>query len=164
MLGSINIKLPARLEDELKWADSRVIALEANKNGQSIFWEFDFGMGDSQISLDDSGHFLTFATAIDHFMKTLGTEFSHSTSGIILYRGDLNFHERLMWSGDLKDYFEEWVQSAPSGLVEPIQLFCVNLFAEYMHRLASYLSDMFVPYCFFDTSSFSSKAEVSKKQ
>ena len=162
MLGSINIKLPARLEDELRWQGARSTALEARESGKTLFWEFDFGMGDSPISLDDSGHFLSFATAIDHFMKTLGTEFAHSTAGVILYRGDLNFHERLIWSGDLKDYFEEWVGTLPEGLVAPEQLFCVNLFAEYMHRLASYLSEMFIPYCFFDTSSFASKAAVSQ--
>ncbi len=132
-MKKITIVLPARLEDDLRWEPLVLMAQEAIKEGRSIFWEFDFGLDETKICVNNEATFHTFCLAIDHFSKTLWKEFAHVSCGVILYRGDLSFVDRWLFE-------------------DKTLLFCVTVFAQYLHRLASYLHEDAQPFCFFRPS------------
>lgn len=128
-----HITLPARLSDELVWQEQRLFAQSAVLRGEKIFWEMDFGISDSPFSLRDSAAFFSFTLALEHFVKTLWEEFKEHTQGISLYRG---------------------------GIKQ--DLFYMNAFAEYLHRLASVLPEELLPFCILDVSSSSSPARLEQ--
>lgn len=149
----IDILLPSGLHEEIDWRIEEAIAQKAKELGEKILWKFDFGLHLSSISLDDSSHFLSFSLALEQFSKTFAKTFEAETEGVVLYDGDICFHERMLWSGPLQDYFQEWLKEIKAeDSLHYKRLFCMHLFAEYLHRLSSYLPEEIVPYCFFENT------------
>lgn len=147
----IEITLPAGLDSPLLWKEEELLAQQAKQAGKKILWKFDFGLDRSDISLDDPSHFLTLSLSLDHFVKTLAVAYGNETAGVVLYAGDIYFDERMLWSATLQDYYAEWLNEMGREESEfSRRLFCMNVFAEYLHRLASYLPDEMTSYCFFE--------------
>jgi hypothetical protein len=149
--NTVLIPLPARLEDEMKWRAERALAQEALKNGQFIFWEFDFGWSDERVFLSDQASFLSFTLAIEHFVKTLWIEFENVTLGVALYRGNLSALKGPGWE-------EEFSLEDSDGSL----LSSTAFFARYLQKLASYLPDAVLPFALFDASSLKSQAQVAQ--
>jgi hypothetical protein len=143
----ISIVLPADLQADLNWKEQEMLAGEANR----LFWELDFGLSRGPLFLNDTAHFLSYTLAIEQFLKVFWEQYKDHTVGLCLYRGKGDFEERLVWSGELQDHFVEWGK-------EDKTLFCTQVFAEYMHRLASYLPDALYPFCLLDVTEVKSSA------
>src|SRR5271170_3017277 len=73
--NGVRIVLPARLADELDWAPARAAAQQAVGEGKRLFWEFDFGLGEQPLLLDDQAPFFAFSIALEQFKITLWPEF-----------------------------------------------------------------------------------------
>lgn len=142
-----SIVLPAFLQSELDFASAKEIATAAIAAGKTLLWEFDFGLSRDALHLHDTVRFLSFTLAIEEFLKGLWPQFEESSFGIVLYRGKLDFSKRFFWAGEHEKNLQELGQDE--------DLYCADVFAEYIHRLASYLPDALLPFCLFDVSDLS---------
>lgn len=156
------IKLPAGLSADLDWQEQKAIAQEAVQKGNSILWHLDFGLSPNSFNPYETAHFFSYTLAIDHFLKELWPEFQEKTIGLCLYEGSLQFS--LKKTEKLTQFFEEFVQDFGKEWDEQdlFDLFCINLFSEYMHRLASFLPENLLPYCFLDMSFEPRQAKVAQ--
>ncbi len=140
----VRIPLPARLEHDLDWKGAKDAAQAAILEGKFLFWEFDFGLETGLLELHDTARFLSFTLAIEQFLTRLLPAFKEHSFGVSLYKGDILFSNRFSWSEELENNCLE------SGLDE--RVYCAGIFVEYMHRLASYLPDVLLPFCLLDAS------------
>jgi hypothetical protein len=131
----------AGLDEELLWDNSKRLALVAKE--KYLFWELDFGLGEGSLVLYDTARYHSYTLAIEQFLEKLWKPFSDKTFGVSLYKGKCDFFDRFSWSHQHEE------QSGEAGADE--ELYCANVFAEYLHRLASYLPDELLPFCLFDT-------------
>lgn len=156
-MTTITISLPAHLKDDLDWQPQKLQAKQAQEQGHSIFWELDFGIGVAFCPYE-SAHFLSYTLAIDQFIK----EFGQAATGLSLYRGAVC--PRIKESEKLLHFFEEFLHDFKGDFVREdlFELFCINLFSEYLHRLASFLPENVTPFCFLDVSAVSSQAKVAQ--
>lgn len=141
------ICLSARLEDSLEWGSSVALARKEMLSGKMLFWEFDFGLASEALDLTDTGRFLSFTLAIDHFLKEILPEFQGVSFGVSLYQGCVDFASRFIWSGD---HAEEW-----KGSRFQKEVYCTRVVGDYLHRLASCFPETLVACCLFDISSLS---------
>ena len=93
--------------------------------GDQLLWELKFDF------VFDQAAFNAYILAIDQFAK-IWEQFKDRSRGVVLYRGSLDI---------LKKIDADEVEAA-------------TVFGELLHRLASFLPDDAMPYCFFDHSSF----------
>jgi hypothetical protein len=149
------IVLNADIQEEMHWQEQLLGARQLKQLGQTITWELDFGLASSSIALDDPAVFLSFSLALEHFVKMFECEFAACSVGVILYRGGLDLYERIVLSGNLTDHYEEWLKEMKADdILHYRRLFCIHVFAEYLHRLASFLPDSFAPpICSFEIPS-----------
>src|SRR5437879_5620721 len=129
------ITLPADLDNDLSWKKEALFAEEANE----IFWHINFNW--QKISLSDHQRFLTMATALEHFTKTLWNE---KAVGVCIYKGGIDFSKQFIWDDQAKENFREWVvDMGKENKLTPLdfQIFCANAFGEYLQRLSSFLPD-----------------------
>lgn len=136
--------LPASLDQDLQWEMVKETAEKLVQQEKFLFWEFDFGLGRGSLDLCDTARYFSFTLAIEEFLKRLYPDFKEHSFGVGLYRGDALFSERFSWNEELENNCKE------SNLKE--EIYCAKIFAEYMHRLASYLPDGILPFCFIDVS------------
>ncbi len=154
-MEAIWITLPAGIHDDLKWEKEKELATVAVQNGASIYWYVDFKFKAQKISLRETPLFLTFATALEHFSKTLWKMFEKNTLGICLYKGEAHFVETFKWVEADQEDFQEWLLDLnKKERFTPFDyhLFCANIFGEYLQRLISYLPDTVPVFGIFDTS------------
>lgn len=161
---SRTIVLPASLEDELDWDRQKKVAETAASEGQTLFWSLDFGLAEAPFSPYETSHFLSYTIAIDTFVKELWPLYSTRTEGISLYQGDLFFSQRMRRSEKLLHFFDEFLLEFKGDFMqeELYELFCLNLFSEYLHRLASFLPEPLAAYCVLDLSSVRSQARIAQ--
>ena len=133
-----SIILHASLDSDLDWTYARELATQSEG---PILWEFDFGFPSKNISLNDAGIFFSYTLALEQFVKTLYQEFKERSIGAVLYRGSPDIFLRILVT-------EEGDQ----------ELIAATIFAEYFHRLASFLPEEIKPFCLFEGAHFFSKA------
>jgi hypothetical protein len=138
------IELLADLHHDLDWKKAYEEAAEAVKCGKWLFWHFNFGLEKSVLALEDTAQFFSFTIAIEEFLKQLWPVFGEKTFGASVYRGSIDIASRFLWSHAHEKHFKE-------SLLDE-HLYCVDVFAEYLHRLSSYFPDNLLAFCFFDTS------------
>ena len=124
------ITLPAFLDSDLDWTSAHALAL---KTEGPILWEFDFGFSGKRLVLSDPAIFFSYTLAIEQFVKTLWQEFKERSAGVILYRGSADVFCRILVA-------EEGDQ----------ELLAASIFADYIHRLASFLPEEIKPFCLFE--------------
>lgn len=129
-----SVILPAFLESDLNWSFLQI------PEGP-ILWEFDFGLFSKQLTLTDSAAFFSYTLAIEQFVKTLYSEFKERTVGVVLYRG----------SADIFSLIQLEEEGDPEVLG-------ATLFADYLHRLASFLPEEVRPFCLFEAPHHFSEA------
>jgi len=127
----ISILLPAKSGDDLSWGQELQMARAAQESEEKILWVFDLGIDPVCSSLTDEALFAKQVLALITFSK-LYPQFAASTIGIVLAKSSL-YREI-----DEKDECE-----AIEHLDEPFktQLSAMTLFADYLHRLASFLPE-----------------------
>ncbi len=143
----IHIRLPADLDNDLSWKKETLLA----ESGEIIFWHIDFTW--EKISLSDRQRFLTMATALEHFSKTLWNE---KAVGLCIYKGGIDFSKQFIWDDLAQENFREWiVDMGKENTLTPLdfQIFCANAFGEYLQRLSSFLPDTLPVHAEFDTYS-----------
>lgn len=160
--NSVTILLSASLKDDLNWNAQKLEAKKAIEQGFSVFWELDFGLCNHAFCPYESAHFLSYTLALDQFIKECWKEFEPYTIGISLYRGKI--YPPIKHSEKLLHFFEEFLQDFKGDFIREdlFALFCVNLFSEYLHRLASFLPENLSPYCLLDLSDIASQAKVAQ--
>lgn len=156
--NTICVQLPARPDSELNWTEQKKRAEELVEKGLLIFWQLDLGLEAGSLALKDTSLFFSFSIALEQFGKELWPSFKESTVGISLYRGSLNVAERLIWNAAIEEDFVEYLEKSPLTQDLAKQFFSVNLFAEFLHRLISYLPVEIAPFCQFDCSEIRSPA------
>lgn len=141
----LSIPVLAGLEEELIWSTSFELAAKTHET--YFFWELDFGLGAGSLVLHDTARYHSYVLAIEQFLEKLWKPFSERTFGVSLYKGKCDFLKRFSWSNQHEE------QVLETGLEE--ELYCANVLAEYLHRLASYLPDELLPFCLFDPNPLS---------
>lgn len=144
--------LKAQPQDDLDWSAAVESAQKLIEQGKWILWEFDFGLGEGTIDLRDQTAFYSYTVAIEEFSSKLWKEFSDKTFGVILYRGDSNWSERII---DVKDRHSE---EEGSGCSVALELYSAALLAQYLHRLVSFFPDAALPFVLIDLSGSASLA------
>lgn len=108
----------------------------ASDMSYGILWELDFQF----VDITDQAVFYSYVVAIEHFVKNIWNDRS---MGVVLYRGGLDILNRLCPNEDL-------VSAA-------------DAFADYLHRLASFLPDEIKPYCLLDKPQSAKEAQLASK-
>ncbi|MES2344859.1 MAG: hypothetical protein V4494_02840 [Chlamydiota bacterium] len=144
--NTVPIELLAGLQHDLDWQKAQSQAWKVIESGKFIFWRFNFGLEKGLLNLENTAYFFSFTLAIEKFIKNFLPEFASKTFGVCIYQGDLHVASRFFWSSAHEKNFKE------SSIEE--DLYCIDVFAEYLHRLSSYFPDNLLPFCCFDTSLF----------
>ncbi len=150
------VSLRARPQDDLNWSCAIETAKQIIGLGKWVLWELDFGCGDADIDLSDQTAFYSYTVAIEEFINKIWKEFSSETFGLILYRGDGDFSKRIL---NVRQRFLE----ERGGEESPFQqeLYAAELFAQYLHRLVSFLPEGLAPIAMINASSSSSLAQAA---
>ena len=106
---------------------------------EPILWQMDFGLEAGSVPLDDEAAFRSFGIALDHFVATVWSAYKEKTAGICLYAG----RPDAAWL--LKD--------GPAD---------IDAFAEYLHRLASFLPDEAAVCCWFDVGHLTDPGRIAQ--
>lgn len=89
------------LSSTLKWKESEMYARQVVKEGFKIVWDFDFPFS---FPLSDEGQRRSYEFTIDHFKKSLFSQFEKETEGAILYKGTLKF-QTIAWTWEEEELF-----------------------------------------------------------
>ncbi len=141
------IRLPARLSDDLDWSAA---ITQAHENDALILWEIDLGLDHMIFDPQDTLAFFSFTLALEEFTKNIWPAFKERTFGVSLYRGKFN--------PEISFPLSKWEE----GINEDYLLFCAQYFAEYLHRLVSFLPDEVLPFAFLDVSSLATPAKTAQ--
>ena len=140
------VSVPAGLSEDLRWQGPLERATEISNEGKKILWEFDFG----KFSYRDPAAFQSFTLAVEEFVKRLYPLFEEQTAGVILCQADGSYVDRFPIS-EWGDVFEEWKEGKPTlDFVAQYRIFCTQMLAEYLHRLASFLPETLTVFALFD--------------
>ncbi len=152
------IRLPAGLRDDLNWDSSIQLARAYQAANKFILWELDLELDRYCFDPHDSAAFFSFTVALDEFKAHVWPQFSRDTFGVILYRGvfcpEMNFRKN-QW----ESAFLEWKKEMDN--VGDYSLYCLQNFAEYLHRLVSFLPDAVLAFVLIDTDSIGSPAKTA---
>ena len=156
------IRLPASLKDDLDWSSQKALAHEFTEKGVSILWHLDFGITPESFNPYETAHFFSYTLAIEQFLKIFWPEFQDKTIGLCLYEGSLKFS--LKKTEKISQVFDEFSQDYNEKFAQEdlFELFSINLFSEYLHRLASFLPDNLSPYCILDLSYQKNQAKLAQ--
>lgn len=158
--NTVVIRLPARLQDDLDWSTQTKRAQECKAVGKQILWEIDLGLGQYQFDPQDSTAFFSFTLALDEFSAKIWPTFRDQTFGVVLYRGIFNPASSFPLS-KWEHSYAEWRESQ-SITEDCYALYCAQNFAEYLHRLISFLPDAVLPFIMLDVSAISSPAKAAQ--
>ncbi len=153
---AVTIRLPARQSDDLDWSEPLKLARDLLSKNKWILWEFDFGLAEGNLDLEDQTRFYTFSLAIDEFKAKVWPEFMVHTFGVSLYKGPADFASRIN-----PLHFEEWLSELPFQLPFHRELYCTELFAQYLHRLLSFFPDTVNSFVFLDLSNAASLSQTA---
>jgi hypothetical protein len=170
--NAILISVPAHPHADLSWESQYEYAEKAVEKGKWILWELDFGFESSPVFIQDSSLFYSFGIAIEEFAKKLWRPFRHRSLGVCLFRGDVDFSKRFIWTDQHQEFFLEKILDYPFVKEKQSEqrdreeeclrnLFAADVFADYLHRLSSFLPESLLPFCLLDVSSVESSAFLS---
>ena len=137
------ISLDASLSSDLDWKDAQSQAAAS----KMILWDLDFGL--SAISFDQSAVLASFLLAIEEFTKTLLIPYQERSFGVCLYQGQLL--TSFKWNLNHEAAYLEWKQNY-AAFPYPKKLYCIEIFSEYLHKLAAALPEETFPIALFDST------------
>ena len=154
-------------EQDLDWNALYSQAEQAVSRGKWIVWELEFNLKEKPLFIEDSSSFFSYGLVIEEFLANLWQPFKEKTLGVSLFRGDVDFAKYFLWTEQHERHFQEKALEYPLLNTDPHskeflkRLFSADVFAEYLHRLASFLPDNLLAFCLLDVSSVESSAELS---
>lgn len=155
------LRLPARLNNDLNWAEEKKLATQIIASGKAILWEIDLGLSDFQFTPDHSAAFFSFSIAIEEFTKTIWPQFQQMTLGVSLYSG--NFPSKrnfpfIHWESAFSDWLEEF---NVDSLEYYYDLYCIQMLSEYLNRLISFLPESILPFALIDATPICSPGKIA---
>lgn len=141
------VNLACALDQDLNWHEVKKNAFQIIERGKYLFWCFCFGLEEGPLLFEDTARFLSLTVAIETFLKEVYPFFADKTFGASIYKGNLDIASRFLWS-------ETHEKNLTEGKLSE-ELYCTDVFAGYLHRLASFFPDSILPFCFFNISTFS---------
>ncbi|WP_420420678.1 hypothetical protein [Simkania sp.] len=117
---------------------------EEAETAEKILWNLDFDL--ASVSFYDKTTLASFLVAIKSFNEELLLPFLDKTFGVCLYQGPLLIPFK--WNLEHEEGFTDW-QESYQKFPDPKNLYCVEIFSEYLHRLAAALSDEAMPMALF---------------
>jgi hypothetical protein len=140
------ISLPAGTQASLEWHEELLIAEEYSSQGFGLLWDLQLGLfSQLQSPLSNEMQIKTLQLAIDQFSNNVWNKFEHSTVGVILYRGPIDLTSTFESEPAQQVDFENWLElmGVPSQEQREerpyYSHYCLDLAAEYLHRLAAHL-------------------------
>jgi hypothetical protein len=121
------IILSASVSSDLDWSK------QLSEMQGPVLIELDFGWNQGPFFVNDTAAFQTFTLALDQFSKDVWPLIKDRSQGVVLYRGSLDILSSLV---------------VADGDLTPVE--AAIIFGNYLHRLASFLPDEVIPYCFFE--------------
>lgn len=137
------ISLDASLSSNLDWEDVKSRA-EASK---MILWDLDFDL--ASVSFYDATALASFLVAIKAFTETLFIPYQDRSFGVCLYQGPL--FTSFKWNLEHEEAYLEWKESY-EAFPNARELYCTEIFSEYLHRLAAALPEEALPIALFDST------------
>ena len=129
------ISLDTSLSSDLDWKD-------VNTKGEKILWNLNFDL--PSISSYNSITLASFLIAIKTFTEELFLPHQERSFGVCLYQGPLLIPFK--WNLEHEEAFSQWNE----GYAQAKELYCTEIFSEYLHRLAAALPDEALPIALFD--------------
>ena len=139
------VRLPAHLSDDLDWTQEIELAKQMIAEGKFLLWEIDLGLNTATFNPNDTASFYSYSLALEHFAKTVWPTFQTQTFGLVLYRSSFDPCRHFPIS-QWEAAFAEW----SSARKEDYELFCTQLFSEYLHRLVSFLPESVLPFLWME--------------
>jgi hypothetical protein len=151
---TFEITLPAKTTDDLSWGPQLEAAAQAKDAGKKIIWIFDLGIDPVCSCFTNSAHFSSQALALTTFTK-IYPQFAASTEKLVLASS------ALYRDIDPRDECEPI-----DTLDEPFRtrLAAMTLFADYLHRLASFLPEEVTIEVLIDGSGIEREILLSKER
>jgi hypothetical protein len=152
------IKLTADPQADLSWDEE---IQKAEERSGLLFWQLDLGLEKGALFLKDTSYFLSLSIALEKFSQEIWPKFKERTFGISLYKGEFDLTQRVMWDETTQELFDEYLAEHADSLAESEVkrlFFVTDLFAEFMHRLISYLPTEAAVFALFDPEKISNLA------
>ena len=153
----VAIELPAEAASELNWDAAKNLAREQISQGKRISWEIGLGLERGTLFLRDSTVFFAHGLALEQFTKEIWPEFKNGTLSVSLFRGPFDVEERIFWDAALEEEFHDFMPQL-ADFHQRRSLFAGTVFAEFLHRLISYLPTEVLPVCHFEVPQEMSRA------
>ncbi len=150
------ITLPASTDADLKWDKEKALAECCAQKGEQLLWQIDLGLESGALSLGDPARFFSYGIALEQFSREIWPLFQNQTIGVSLYRGAYDIDERLLWDASLEEHYREFAPEISDETRK--QFFTANVFADFLHRLISYLPAEVTPFCHFDIQKITNPA------
>ncbi len=119
------------------------------------FWDIDLGLNSGMLSLKDPAFFFSLSLALEKFTQEIWPSFQEKTVGLSLYQGPFDIADRLIWDAEMEEHL---LEKFPEVNATSRLFFAADLFAEFLHRLASFLPVELPLFCFFDVKTIPSFA------
>lgn len=149
------ITLPAAPKDELNW-DSFI-----QEADEKILWQLDFGWNTSPLNIWDPASFQSYLLAVEECIKHLQKRFPSKKHSLSFIHLKDSFFKYLIFNERLETRYEEFLASRKNNPLL-LELFCANLFSEYLHRLASVLPNEYNSLIVVESSPFLNKAFLAQ--
>ena len=105
----VKLTLDGTLKSDLDWSEQKEAAWQYIEQGLRLFWEVDLGIVSRLThSLSNESQRMSLQLSLEHFLKTMWSEFSEHSEGVSLYRGSYDFSKGMIWDEALKENFKEW--------------------------------------------------------
>ncbi|NGX57845.1 MAG: hypothetical protein K940chlam3_00742 [Chlamydiae bacterium] len=150
---AVTISLDGRLQSDLDWAKAQSMAQEISEKGFKIFWDLELGLFNRLLHpISDEMQLKTLGLAIEHFYKSIWSEFSENTVGLCLYRGSLDLSSQYPWSDEQQENFLLWCQESNIDSTDPFskKLYCRDAGTEYLNLLANFVPEAIIPFILLD--------------
>ncbi|PWU15953.1 MAG: hypothetical protein C5B45_01605 [Chlamydiae bacterium] len=144
------IILPSGLSADLHWKAQESLAFQES----SVLWHLDFSFSTMHFSPQDFLKSQVHLIAIEHFCRTIWSNFKKNTAGVILYQGATDFSRlfpKELWLESFFKWLDLFIQNVASEhelretssifLDHYYELYAAKLFAEVMQRLLVFLPE-----------------------
>lgn len=174
--NAVRLPLDAQIRSTMDWKKGIEAAAKFRDQGMKILWDLKLGLfSDLTLPLTNDMQFKSLCLGIEHFVMNVWKDFEHSTIGVSLYRGPLNFGKKFPWDPLQTDHWIKWLQDGfetvnilnqelglqlssfqdcdPLAVPSLSSLFCQDVGGGYLNLLTQKLPDKLQPFLCLDGSS-----------
>ncbi len=142
--NTLNIYIDARPSSDLVWESLESEIETALKLGAKLSFELNFGFSEDRALLRDPISFFSRGIAINAFEERVYKPYKDQIATLILYRGSGDFKDSITKDASLYADFLEWKEEffgSSETTHQMFRVFSMELFMQYLHRLAASLID-----------------------